>query len=76
MRRLHRVNGWPSFSGRVLAAVTITSMSSPLAGRAAEVMVGVDELGGHERADVGAVRVHELKHHGMPAPVSALHARP
>jgi hypothetical protein len=30
VRRLHRVNGWPSFSGRVVAAVTMTSMVSSL----------------------------------------------
>jgi len=28
--RLHRVNGWPSFSGRVVAAATMTSMISSL----------------------------------------------
>jgi len=33
----------------------------------AEVAVGVGELGGHDRADVGAVRVHELQHHDLAA---------
>jgi hypothetical protein len=30
LRRLHRVNGWTGFSGRVLAAVTMTSISPSL----------------------------------------------
>jgi len=30
LRKLHRVNGWTGFSGRVLAAVTMTSISPSL----------------------------------------------
>ena len=38
-----------------------------LAGQRAQVVVGLHELRRHDRADVGAVRVHELEHHDLAA---------
>jgi hypothetical protein len=44
-----------------------------LARPCAGLVVGVDELLRHDRADVGAVRVHELQHHDRAAQAGQRH---
>jgi len=51
----------------VVVLVDVDGGEDDPVGLPAEVAVGVGELGGHDWADVGAVRVHELQHHDLAA---------